>query len=48
MVTNNPLMDMNLMGTMMKKNLTMVVSNIIFFTWVDSYLAGFLSGIVFY
>lgn len=44
MVANNPLMDMNIMGTMMKKNLTMVISNIIFFTWVDSYLAGFLSG----
>jgi hypothetical protein len=44
LMMNNPMMDPSSMGNMMKKNTTMVVSNMFFYTWIDRSFAGFVSG----
>ena len=42
----NLMMDPNAMSSMMKKNMLMVVTNMLFFTWIDRSFAGFIAGTI--
>lgn len=44
MLMSNPMMDPGNMSSMMKKNMMMLVTNMVFFTWIDRSFAGFISG----
>jgi hypothetical protein len=39
----NPMMDPSNMSNMMKRNATMVVSNLLLYSWVDSFFSGFVA-----
>lgn len=41
------MMDPSNLNTMMKRNATMVISNLLLYTWVDSFFSGFFSTLSF-
>eukprot|EP00028_Trichosphaerium_sp_Am-I-7-wt_P014693 CAMPEP_0168511120 /NCGR_PEP_ID=MMETSP0405-20121227/1917_1 /TAXON_ID=498012 /ORGANISM="Trichosphaerium sp, Strain Am-I-7 wt" /LENGTH=171 /DNA_ID=CAMNT_0008529179 /DNA_START=249 /DNA_END=764 /DNA_ORIENTATION=- len=40
---NNPMMDPMNMNSMMKRNAAMLVSNLLVYTWIDHFFAGFVA-----
>src|SRR5438105_13097516 len=39
----SPMMDPSNMSVMMKRNATMVISNLLLYSWVDSFFSGFVA-----
>eukprot|EP01121_Diplochlamys_sp_Union-15-3_P001456 TRINITY_DN11260_c0_g1_i2.p1 TRINITY_DN11260_c0_g1~~TRINITY_DN11260_c0_g1_i2.p1 ORF type:complete len:177 (-),score=30.44 TRINITY_DN11260_c0_g1_i2:71-544(-) len=42
-MANSPLLDSSMFNTMMKRNVAMIVSNVVLFSWVDHFFSGFVA-----